>query len=625
MSLAVAASLVGCEAATQPPYFRVVTLSGSPYERGYQHGALFHSEIRSLYTQMLTASILPFLNRERPDIASVLVEYEDPIYEDGQFSYQLMLQSALSMEGYIPGDLLEEIHGIADGAGLPYEEVLILNTFLDTMLALRSITFFIRGMESPYVVSVEVTGGLDRDGVDNDGDGEVDEEAEGSLDPYEPLPHAALVEVPVDATVRFLLVDQGGAGQVLGLDDGARPEGVDPETVRVQVDDEVIEAGDPRLQTRSVSGELGTMIEVTLDPDGDLPPAAVVSLLLQAGDLSLVTDPPPSHARFMRDERIVLTTEGYGATPAEVESRGARDGRTQPPSIAFAARGSATADGAVLLAHHYALLDANTSHKHTVLFVHDVDEGIPHVVLGWTGLAWGFSGMNAEGLAYGVNSSDTLDNGMVVDVLAHMGNLSAARLVGRGVPVGLLGRAILSGSTTVDEAVATLADSERTYGWSFLLADRASAILAVELDSDIMGEGDGGLYAYAPSDGSPAAALASVGPDDLRLACHYVANTEDMSLSFIRPQRYWSSFYFRSLRAHSILGEHIEGASGALDVASMIETMRDPDLVDPRDSMSAVVFEPETGRLHVAMGQVPATAGEFRPFDITELLEGFSP
>jgi hypothetical protein len=38
--------------------------------------------------------------------------------------------------------------------------------------------------------------------------------------------------------------------------------------------------------------------------------------------------------------------------------------------------------------------------------------------------------------------------------------------------------------------------------------------------------------------------------------------------------------------------------------------------------MSAVVFEPGAGRLHVAMGQVPATDGEFLPFDLDELLSG---
>ena len=34
------------------------------------------------------------------------------------------------------------VKGIADGAALPYEEVLVLNSFVDSMLTLRSITFF---------------------------------------------------------------------------------------------------------------------------------------------------------------------------------------------------------------------------------------------------------------------------------------------------------------------------------------------------------------------------------------------------------------------------------------------------------------------------------------------------
>ena len=34
-----------------------------------------------------------------------------------------------------------------------------------------------------------------------------------------------------------------------------------------------------------------------------------------------------------------------------------------------------TPDGAPLLAQHFAMLDANTSHRHTVVFVHHPDSG----------------------------------------------------------------------------------------------------------------------------------------------------------------------------------------------------------------------------------------------------------
>lgn len=611
-SLAVA--VAACQQTSPPPNFRVVELEGGPYERGVQHGRRFPAEIRSLYTRMLTSSILPYLNREQPDVAGVLAEYDKPLYDDGQFSFQLLLQSARAMEPLIPEDAREEMRGIADGAGLPYEEILVLNTFVDSMLSLRAITMFLRSLEAPHVDSVTFGDGALADGVDNDGDGTEDEVDEGRLAPYEPRPHASMTEVPVDAAVRFVLVDQAGIAAVLGGHDGQEraPEGVDPDSIRLQVGSEVIEAPDPQITTRAITlPDDVAALEVTYTPAHGLPPASVVSILISAGDLSVVSDPPPAHARFMRDERIVLTTEGLGAAPTEVDNRGEPDGRTQPPALAFAVRGSATAGGETLMAHHYSLLDANTAHEHTALFVHHVDEGIDHVVLGWTGLVWGFSGMNAEGLSLGLQSSDTLDNGMMVDIAIHLANLEAARLVTVGVPVGIMARQVLSSARTTEEATALLEATPRTFGWNMLLADADGELRVAEMDADILG--DGGFAAYpAGEDG------ASIGPDDLRVTCHYLANRDDASLPPLLPQRFWSTFYFRSLRVSALLADRIRDASGSLAVASMIDILRDERLVDPRDSMSAVVFEPSARRLHVAMGQVPATSGPFMPFDLAD-------
>lgn len=616
--MAALTSLPACEQAKQPAYFRVVELRGTPYERGFQHGSMFPSEIRRLYTTMLTASLLPYLNREQADIASVLAEYNGDLYDDGQFSYQMMLQSAQSMEAYIPQEFIEEMKGIADGAGLPYEKVLILNTFVDSMLTLRSITFFIRSMESPYVAWVEFEG-IDSDGVDNDGDGEVDETGEGHIEPYEPRTHAALVEVPTDVTVRYLLVDQAGAKAALGIDLSRTPEGVNPESIRIQIDTEVVTSDDPQITTRAVTYDDREAIEVTLRRSGGFPAGSAVSLLLQSGDFSWVDDPLPAHARFMRDERITFTTLGCGSLPREVENRGENDGRTLPPSIGFAARGKATTTGDTLMAHHYTLLDSNTSHRHTALFVHHVDNGHDHVVLGHTGLIWGFSGMNSRGLSFGAFSSDSLDNGMVEEIVNNLTNISQARLLATGVPMGMMGRAVLNRAATVGEASAVVQEYQPSFGWNMLFADADGGMLAMEMDSDIRDEG--GFYSYSINDNTDdPTSVASVGPDDLRLACHFVANTQDMDMLFIRPQRYWSSFYFRSMRAYYILGEQIELSYGALDVPKMIEIMRQPDLVDPRDSMSAVVFENTARRLHVSMGVMPATDGQFRPFDLNRLL-----
>ncbi len=602
------------EPAEEPWHAAVVHLRGTPYERGMQHGKRFSNRIRSMYAGLLTNSILPFLNREQPDIASFLPRYEEEQYQGGQFSYQLMLESAHEMERSIPSEYIEEMQGIADGAGVPYEDILILNTFLDTMLGFRSMTFFIRKLQAPSIARVEFEGGLDTDGIDNDSDGDVDEAGESVVTPYDPVPHGVMAEVPVDATVRIIMNDSALM---------AIPEGVDPESIRIQLDKTMYEAGHPSIQTREFVEDGTLMLEVSFTPPGGFPPGKVVALLLQAADRAWVEEPPPAHARVMRDERFVFSTVGTGKATHEIENRGEEDGRTQPPSLSFAVRGSATPDGMPLLAHHYALLDSNTSHKHAVRFDIEPDQGKPHVVLGWTGVLGGFSGMNADGLCFAINNSDSLD----IDMAAKVQESSFdSKLVMTGLPVSMLGREILTHHATTAEAAAYIEDTQRTYGWNVLLADAQGAMMAVEVDGDALGDTDGGFHTYTPDASNPdnldpyGRRWASVGPDDIRMASHYVRNVEDANAVIIAwdvvPQRYWTSFYFRSLRAHYVLGEEIANRYGTIGTEVAKEILRTPVLVDQRDSMYAAVFRPSERRMLYAQGTMPATDGEFWEVDL---------
>ena len=43
-----------CDETVQPPYSQVLTLRGSPYERGLQHGKALSGRIRSLYSTLMT-------------------------------------------------------------------------------------------------------------------------------------------------------------------------------------------------------------------------------------------------------------------------------------------------------------------------------------------------------------------------------------------------------------------------------------------------------------------------------------------------------------------------------------------------------------------------------------------
>ena len=601
--------LTSCYTAEQPKYYEVFEVSGSAYQRGYLHGKHFSNKIRSLYTMLLTSSIFPYLNRERPDVASVLLRYQEEKYLNGQFSYNLMLESGKNLLKTIPQEYIDELHGVADGASLPFEQILILNTFFDTMMAFRSITLFIKLVQSPVLLSVEFLGDLDSDGKDNNSDGVIDEKGEGLIDPYEPSPYAGMVEVPIDAKIRFILDD--------------KLEGVDPATIRIQLNDKVYTAGDECIRIYPYARE-GKTIEVIFTPPGGLPKAAVVPLIIQAYDLNRIVDPPPIHARFMRDERITFTTEGYGAKTYEVANRGVSDGRTQPPSIGFAVKDDATKDGHLLVAHHFAMLDANASHKHTVLFVHHLPSGKSFAFLGWAGVIWGFSGMNSDGLVYLVNSSDTLNNPFVDQFNK---GLIFAELLSSGVPVGIMGREMLAGSADVDQALGYLEQTKSTFGWNMLLADKNRRTLAVELDSNITNDSKGGCFYFTPDSSNPdnldqwGRPLGSAAPGDLHIASHYQRNLDDIDYQLmdfhVRPQRYWSSFYFRSLRAFYNLGNEISNRYGRLDLQQVIEVLRDPNLVDIRDSMNAAVYEPELLKIHFAMGQVPATSGPFMEFDFS--------
>jgi hypothetical protein len=361
---------------------------------------------------------------------------------------------------------------------------------------------------------------------------------------------------------------------------------------------------------------------VVFTPPGEFAAAAYHSVLVSAGDDEWVEDPPPARAHMMRDVRIGFTTVGHGRPPWEVDNRGFDDGRTQPPTMAFAVRGTATSSGELLLGHHFALLDSNSSHKHNAVFIHRPDVGNPHVVVGWTGSVFGFSGMNDQGLAYTVNLSDTLDNPLADEFRTL---LFFAKLVSSGIPAGMLGREILTHTSTVQEALDFLRTRRFTYGWNFLLGDAQADMALLEVDANI--EGDATSFHVITPDTSDASNLdpwgrpyASVGPDDLRTNIHFTRNQQDIVMDImgyqIYPQRYWTSYFFRSVRSFYILGDEISQRYGTIDVLEAQALLSIAELIDERDSMNAVVLEPERRRIYFALGEVPATDAPWVELDL---------
>lgn len=604
----------GCKVAKQPPHNHLVELVGPPYERGFQHGQRFSSEIRSLYTRVVALSIVPYLNRERANIAEVLFEYQDARYDDGRFANLIFEESGRNLELWMPQDYLDELRGVADGSGVEYEKILTLNTFFDTLMAFRAMSFFLAGIKAPRVVRVEFSG-AEEDGVDNNGDGQIDEPGEGVLDPYDPSPYAVLVELPTDTTVHLFI---------------EAPTGVSPDWLRIQVPGRIYTAADAEIQT-TVYGEEGEGLHVTFRPAEGFAPAAYQAFVVSAGDTDWVLSPPPARARMMREVRMGFTTQGHGLSIPEVPSRLLDDGRSQPPPFGFALRGAATRDGAPILGHHFALLDSNTSHQHNLIALHRPDRGRAHLVVGWTGAVFGFSGMNEDGLSFAVNYSDSLDNPLAAE---FRDKLIFAKLLSEGLAIGILGREILAQNQSTEEAVSYLREQEITFGWNVLLADAGGDIRMVEMDSNISSDASS-FYAYGPESrdashldpwGQP---FASVGHDDLRMGVHFQANREDIHLDLlgfeIRNQRSWSTYWFRSVRSFHLVGDAIREGYGSFDVLAAQELLGQTLLVDQRDSMNAVVYEPSRRVLHVASGQVPATAGPFWTIDLGAWLAGEMP
>ncbi|MBI3096802.1 MAG: hypothetical protein HYY93_00935 [Planctomycetes bacterium] len=92
---------------------------GTPREMGRQAGAAMRDDIITLRDQYLLSFASTGERRE------------------------YLRRGALSMEKHIPSPYLEEMHGLAEGAGLPYEDILLANTFLDVARLTECSTFVV--------------------------------------------------------------------------------------------------------------------------------------------------------------------------------------------------------------------------------------------------------------------------------------------------------------------------------------------------------------------------------------------------------------------------------------------------------------------------------------------------
>lgn len=608
-------ALGGCHAEEPVGVTReVVHLHGDGYQRGLQHGSQLKWRIRAFYTKLLTVALYPNLGREQPAIAGFLTHYQEPQYQDGKFSYQLLVEMAHSVEPLLPQDIRDEMRGIADGSGLSYDEVMVLNTFADTVLAVRAIAATLKLSRGPRLESVQFLGKLDGKGQ------------QANAMPYVPLATAVTTAVPTDAQLRLVLTD---------------PEGVDPATVHIVLGAQglgangqaVFEPGMPGYAAEEVDA---THLAVTLSPVGGLPAGVAVGVLLSAGDKTIAADPPPAHPRFGRDEGFTFTTVGDARAAAEVDNIAPDDGRSRPPPIALAVRKGATKDGGLLLAQHFALLDAGASSDATVVLVHHPETGPAWTTIGWAGVAYGFSGMSASGLTYACNFSDTLDNAIVKDLLPKVSKLPQAQLTASGIPIGFAMRAALRGATTVAEALEVLRPMQHIMGWECLLGDATGEMRAIEVDGDarlLPAKTIEGLHVIDGDAAGKGAGKAGATADELRLTVHFLEHVVDVdptigavAAALLEPtgvqvridaQSVVSTYWLKSLRTFGQLGEALAAGRGTWTVASLQALLSEPRFVDTSDSMNAVVYEPTARKLHVASGTLPATDATWLTVELT--------
>ncbi|MHC4819154.1 MAG: C45 family autoproteolytic acyltransferase/hydrolase [Planctomycetota bacterium] len=100
----------------------VLRLAGTPYEIGRQHGAILAPQIRFLEKEYVEAMVAPAVGGKGK-----------------------LLDWARSVEEFIPEAYRQELKGIAAGAGMTYERVLVANTMVDRFQTLMCSTVVAAG------------------------------------------------------------------------------------------------------------------------------------------------------------------------------------------------------------------------------------------------------------------------------------------------------------------------------------------------------------------------------------------------------------------------------------------------------------------------------------------------
>jgi hypothetical protein len=238
--------------------------------------------------------------------------------------------------------------------------------------------------------------------------------------------------------------------------------------------------------------------------------------------------------------------------------------------------GERSATGKPLLGRNLDYPSLGYAHEYSLVTVCK-PEGAKHafVSVGFPGLVGCLSGMNDAGLAVAVLE--------VFQVKA-----GCKRIDTSGVPYALCYRRILENCATIAEAKALLESMPRTTITNLAVADRES-VAVFEI--------------------TPRKVCVRSPVDGLCVTTNHFCSPELRPL--VRLNLFHTDERFRSLCATS-------RGPGPIDLDAMHHCL---DSAHMAGTLQAMVFEPAALRLHLAIGVKPATDGEMKPLDLSELFE----
>jgi isopenicillin-N N-acyltransferase like protein len=236
---------------------------------------------------------------------------------------------------------------------------------------------------------------------------------------------------------------------------------------------------------------------------------------------------------------------------------------------------SRSATGGTLLGRNLDYPALSYAHEYSLVTVYRPAGKKAFVSIGFPGLVGVLSGMNESGLALGV-------------LEVFQSQWFTRRLVLGGIPYAVCFRTILETCDTVEEAKARLEQLPRTTIFNLAVAD-TKRVAVFEVTPRRVRE-------LSAAEGT------CVCTNHFRLEAH-------------RPL--WSFNVYKTFDRERILRQR-ERSCEAFDLADVHAGLHAANQGD--HTLQTMVFEPQSLRLHVGLGELPSTAGPLRTLELADLL-----